>query len=120
MGSKTNGGSHPASPQAESGAESGVESGAAPGSAPERLGLLEFPCRFPVKAMGRQSADFEQAVTAIVLRHAELWPGEPVRSTPSKAGRFVSVTAVIEARSQEQLDAIYQELTDCAQVLVAL
>jgi putative lipoic acid-binding regulatory protein len=49
-----------------------------------------------------------------------LWPGEPVRSTLSGAGRFVSVTAVVEARSQAQLDAIYQELSDCAQVLMAL
>jgi putative lipoic acid-binding regulatory protein len=39
---------------------------------------------------------------------------------PSKAGNFVSVTAVVEAHSQEQLDAIYQDLSDCAQVLVAL
>ena len=103
MGSKTNGGNAP-TPEPE----------------PERLGMLEFPCRFPIKAMGRQSADYDQVLTTIVLRHAELWPGEPIRSTPSKAGRFVSVTAVVEARSQEQLDAIYQELTDCAQVLVAL
>jgi putative lipoic acid-binding regulatory protein len=83
-------------------------------------GLLEFPCRFPVKAMGRQSEEFRALVTRIVCTHAELWPDEPVRSVPSKAGNFVSVTAVIEARSQEQLDAIYQELTDCVQVLVAL
>ena len=86
---------------------------------PDRLGLLAFPCRFPIKALGRQSAEFEALVTRIVFSHAELWPGEPVRSTPSRAGRFVSVTAVVEARSQEQLDAIYQELTDCDQVLMA-
>jgi putative lipoic acid-binding regulatory protein len=85
-----------------------------------RQSLLEFPCRFPIKAMGRQSEDFEMLVTRIVLGHAELWPDEPVRSVPSKAGNFVSVTAVIEARSQHQLDAIYQELTDCEQVLMAL
>ena len=82
--------------------------------------LLEFPCRFPIKAMGRQRDGFENLVTAIVSSHAELWPGEAVRTTPSRAGRFVSVTAVIEARSQEQLDAIYQELTDCAEILMAL
>lgn len=86
---------------------------------PDRLGLLTFPCRFPIKALGRQSDGFEVLVTRIVCSHAELWPGEAVRSTPSRAGRFVSVTAVVEARSQEQLDAIYRELTDCAQVLMA-
>jgi hypothetical protein len=55
-----------------------------------------------------------------VTRHAQLWPDEPIRSTPSKAGNFVSVTATVDAKSQAQLDAIYQELTDCEQVLMAL
>lgn len=85
-----------------------------------RDSLLEFPCRFPVKAMGRQSAEFESLVVAIVSAHAELWPDEPVRSVPSKAGNFLSVTAVVEATSREQLDRIYQDLTDCAEVLMAL
>lgn len=91
-----------------------------PSPIPSDPGLLEFPCRFPIKAMGRRDDNFETLVTAIVSRHAELWPGEPVRATPSRAGNFVSVTAVIEAQSREQLDAIYRELTDCAQVLMAL
>lgn len=81
---------------------------------------MEFPCRFPIKAIGRQSDDFEDTVVRIVSTHAKLLPGEPIRSTHSKAGNFVSVTAVVEARSREQLDAIYQDLTDCEQVLMAL
>jgi putative lipoic acid-binding regulatory protein len=87
---------------------------------PNKSSLLEFPCRFPIKAMGRQSEEFEMLVTRIVCSHADLWPNEPVRSVPSKAGNFVSVTAVIEAQSQEQLDRIYQDLTDCVHVLMAL
>ena len=86
----------------------------------ETVTLLEFPCRFPVKAMGRNSDDFERVVKDIVLAHAELWPDEPVRVAPSKEGNFISVTAVIEALSQQQLDAIYQDLTDCGQVMMAL
>jgi len=82
--------------------------------------LLEFPCRFPIKAMGRQSVDFESMVSEIVSRHASLCPDKPVRSMPSQAGNFVSVTAVIQAQSKEQLDAIYQDLTDCEQILMAL
>jgi len=88
--------------------------------APSEPSVLEFPCRFPIKAMGRQSDEFEQLVTRIICRHAELWPDEPIRSVPSKAGNFVSVTAVIEARSRRQLDNIYQDLTDCEMVLMAL
>ena len=82
--------------------------------------LLEFPCRFPIKAMGRSSDDFERIISDIIFRHARLMQGEPVRLSPSSAGTFVSLTAVIEAESQQQLDAIYQDLTDCELVLMAL
>ncbi len=84
--------------------------------------LIEFPCRFPIKAMGRGNGAFEAIVVQIVRSHAELWPGEaePVRSKPSRNGNFVGVTVVVEATSQAQLDAIYQDLTDCPDVLMAL
>jgi len=82
--------------------------------------LIEFPCRFPVKAMGRQGSEFEQAVSEIIFSHARLVDGESLKITPSKAGNFISITAVIEAESQDQLDTIYQSLTDCELVLMAL
>ena len=86
----------------------------------ERETLLEFPCKFPIKAMGRHSETFQVVVEEIVFRHAEMWPGERVQLTPSRAGNFVSITTVIEAQSQAQLDAIYQDLTDCELVIMAL
>ena len=82
--------------------------------------LLEFPCSFPVKAMGRQSDEFQQIVTNIILAHARIFEDEEIKSAPSKAENFVSVTVVIKAESQVQLDAIYQDLTDCELVLMAL
>ncbi len=86
----------------------------------EKDSLLQFPCRFPIKAMGRQSAEFERVVSELILTHAQLVSGESLRVTPSKAGNYVSITAVIEAQSRSQLDTIYQSLTDCELVLVAL
>lgn len=82
--------------------------------------LLEFPCKFPVKAMGRNEVGFEVLVTDIILSHAELVAGELVKTSPSSTGKFLSVTVTIEAQSKAQLDRIYQDLTDCEQVLVAL
>ena len=82
--------------------------------------LLEFPCKFPIKAMGRADETFEALVTAIILDHAQLYPGEEVRVTPSGEGNFLSVTVTIEATSRPQLDAIYQDLTACQKVLMAL
>ena len=82
--------------------------------------LLEFPCKFPVKAMGRDEDGFEALVTNIILSHAEIYAGEPVTTNSSSSGKYLSVTVTIEALSKAQLDQIYQDLTDCEQVLVAL
>lgn len=86
----------------------------------EQETLLEFPCKFPIKAMGRQEQDFEDLVTSIILTHASIYLDEPVTINPSSSGKFISVTVVIEAFSKTQLDKIYQDLTDCERVLVAL
>jgi len=82
--------------------------------------LLKFPCKFPVKAMGRFEKGFEALVTKIILTHAEMYAGEQVTTNSSGSGKFISITVVIEALSKPQLDRIYQDLTDCEQVLMAL
>ncbi len=86
----------------------------------EQETLLEFPCKFPVKAMGLNKDDFEALATTLILSHAEIFAGELVTTNPSVSGKFISVTVTIEALSKAQLDRIYQDLTDCEQVLVAL
>ena len=40
--------------------------------------LLEFPCAFPVKAMGRDDGGFEALVTKLILKHAEMSAVVPV------------------------------------------
>jgi putative lipoic acid-binding regulatory protein len=86
----------------------------------ERTTLLEFPCRFPVKAMGRNNEEFTRVVSDIILSRAQLFEGEGISTSLSKAGNYLALTAVIEAQSQQQLDSIYQALTDCGQVVMAL
>jgi putative lipoic acid-binding regulatory protein len=86
----------------------------------ESAPLLEFPCAFPIKAMGKNVSGFEQHISGIVFEHAEIFPGEQVRSRPSGSGKFLSVTVTINALSREQLDLIYEDLTACEKVLMAL
>ena len=82
--------------------------------------LLEFPCTFPVKAMGRDDGVFEALITKIISKHADFSAGVPVTTNTSSLGNYLSVTVTIEAVSKAQLDRIYQDLTDCELVLVAL
>jgi putative lipoic acid-binding regulatory protein len=86
----------------------------------ETESLLEFPCQFAVKAMGKTSADFDAVVVEIVRRHVSDIREGAITSRPSKAGKYTSVTVMIEATSREQLDSIYQGLTDHPDVLMAL
>lgn len=82
--------------------------------------LLEFPCKFPIKVMGRALDNFDALVVGIIRKHAPEFPGTNVRSRLSSGGKYVSVTVTIRATSREQLDRIYMELTSNEQVLVAL
>ena len=86
----------------------------------ETESLLEFPCQFAIKAMGKTSADFDAVVVEIVRRHVDDIREGAISTRPSKAGTYTSVTVMIEATSREQLDAIYQGLTDHPDVLMAL
>ena len=82
--------------------------------------LLEFPCRFPIKAMGKNNGNFESLIIEIVRRHVNNLSTQDIKTRLSKGDKFLSVTVTIEATSKKQLDAIYQGLTDCPEVLMAL
>lgn len=82
--------------------------------------LFDFPCAFPIKAMGWYADDFDALVVGIVRKHAPDLMDTGIEMRHSRGGRYVSVTVTIRARSREQLDNIYQDLADCSRVLMAL
>ncbi len=81
---------------------------------------FEFPCQFPIKAMGRKTATMESAVIAIVQRHVEASSAIDIKIRESKGGKFVSVTVEINAQSKAQLEAIYLDLSACPDVVMTL
>ena len=82
--------------------------------------LLEFPCDFPIKVMGRKDAGFRQLVVALVEAHAGPIATDRVQLRESRDGNFVSLTLVVRTESQAQLDAIYTSLSGHDQVLMVL
>ena len=81
---------------------------------------IEFPCEFPIKMMGRNSPEFRATARALVEKHAGPVNDNAVQASLSRNERFVSVTVTITATSQQQLDDIYQDVTDHDDVLMAL
>lgn len=82
--------------------------------------LLEFPCDFPIKMMGRDTGEFHIAVRALVEKHTGPLADDRIQSAQSRKGNFVSITVTVTAQSQEQLDAIYRDATAHDDVLMAL
>ena len=71
---------------------------------------LEFPCRWPVKAMVEAGEDSLREVLGVIARHAQLPDERDVTIRPSRHGRYESITVVIEAQSRRHLEIIYTEI----------
>jgi len=82
--------------------------------------LLEFPCEFPLKVMGKAEDTLAQVVLEIVTRHAPDFDGATMEMRASSGGNYVSITCTVIATSKPQLDAIYMDLTSHPLVKVAL
>jgi len=72
--------------------------------------LLEFPCAFPIKIMGRTQTGFAQAVLGVVQKHAPDFDAATLEMRASSAGNWLSLTATVNATSRAQLDELYRAL----------
>jgi len=81
---------------------------------------LKFPCEFPIKAMGKACPELEIAVMEIMNRHVPDLGEGAVRMRESSKGNYISITVTITARSRDQLDAIYMELSSCEHIAFSI
>lgn len=86
----------------------------------EKSSLLQFPCHFPIKIVARACDDPETMMTAILCKHLVDTLAPQITVRPSEKGNFVAVTATIFASSQQQVDAIYAELSANNKIIMAL
>ncbi len=87
---------------------------------PELDSVISYPLEFPIKVMGLNQPGFLPAMTAVFRKHAPDFDPSTIVSRPSREGKYVSLTMSIMARSREQLDALYRELSDHPMVTMAL
>ena len=82
--------------------------------------LLEFPCIFPIKMMGHANDEFRDIAVRLVEQHVGKVQEDAVQTSKSRNGNFLSVTVTINAQNQDQLDNIYNDLSNHEDILVAL
>lgn len=80
--------------------------------------LLDFPCDYTIKVLGRQSEHLVEQVLGIIQGSSSRCGPAEVR--PSKRGNFVSVNVTFLAESIEQLHTIHRELRGCDAVSLIL
>lgn len=82
--------------------------------------LMQFPCDFSIKVMGKSSAEFEPLVFDIVRQHFPNFTKAQVQKRFSQFTNYMSLTVTIHAQSQEQLDNLYRQLTSTPEILIVL
>lgn len=71
---------------------------------------LEFPCQFPFKVVGHADPELMDKVVSVIQTYA---PGDyqPSRKESGK-GNFQSISVTITATSKEQIESLYQALSE--------
>jgi putative lipoic acid-binding regulatory protein len=82
--------------------------------------LLKFPTDYPIKVVGRPSAEFRAHIHAIVLRHVPGVETDRISERLSENGNFLSISYMIRAESREQVVALARDLTSAEGVLMVI
>lgn len=70
--------------------------------------LFEFPCDFPIKIMARKDTPIEAFVRETLQQHVKVPETIEITVRESRDGNYISINALFEAHSKEQLDTLYQ------------
>ena len=84
------------------------------------LALIEYPAKYPLKVLGKQNDEFENAVLGLVRARCSQAEHIDVRRRSSSGGKYLALTLTFTVYSQTQLEEIYQDLYDCDQVVMSL
>ena len=86
----------------------------------EKESLLEFPCRFPIKVMGRVQANFKSHVLDLIGTHVGKIAAEDVTVRASSQGNYLALTVNVTVQNREQLDDVYRTLTASELILYVI
>lgn len=82
--------------------------------------LLAFPCRFPIKVMGKKDAGLEEFVKKVLQNHVKDISTLEYKTRDSSDGNYLSITAFFIADSKAQLDKIYHAMSNNKNVKMVL
>lgn len=84
------------------------------------LELIDYPSRFPLKVFGTEAAQLETVVLELVQLRCPQNEKIDIVSRQSRSGKYTALTLTFTVFSRTQIEAIYQDLYDCEQVVMCL
>jgi len=81
---------------------------------------LNFPCEYPLRAIGQQDESFDAAVIDVVCRYVPGLTNESFRCRTSSGNKYRSISVTFIAESRQQVNAIYEELGRLPLLVTAL
>ena len=82
--------------------------------------LIDFPCKFPIKVLGRDDANFYSAAKSILIKHSQKIPNNSTKKNSSKKGKYIALTFFVNVNNQIELDEIYVDLSKNDHILYVL
>lgn len=73
--------------------------------------LIDFPCDFPIKVMGKTQSTFAKTITDLIQTILPEFNDSLIESRISSTGKYISLTCTVHVVSQVQLDDIYRLLS---------
>ncbi|MFC5429447.1 DUF493 family protein [Paraburkholderia denitrificans] len=82
--------------------------------------LIEFPCDFPIKVMGKTHPEFAQTIAMVIRTFDNGFDATATETRPSSGGNYTGLTVTVRVTSQTHLDDIYRALTGHPMVKIVL
>ncbi|WP_323017618.1 DUF493 family protein [Castellaniella sp.] len=82
--------------------------------------LIQYPCDFPIKVMGRAGDAFLPEMATLVRGFDPDFDPATIEVRPSSSGNYLGLTLTVHVHSREQLDAVYRALHGHEMVSVVL
>ena len=81
---------------------------------------ISFPCDYPIKVVCDTRAGLHEDVYEIVLKHDPSLTTDKVSQRTSRKGNFISISFMLRAVGQEQLEALFDDLKKLEAVRMVL
>lgn len=86
----------------------------------EQKTLIEFPCLFPIKIMGKNDDKFTKLVKHTIKLQFPNLSDMSFNTSESRNEKYISMTVNVHVFSKVQLDNLYLSLTALPEVLMVL